>query len=44
MSKERTLVFVSGSTSHMRDDMAGSIYNVKAEELTNSTSRPAAGV
>lgn len=44
MSEKRTFVFVSGSTSHMRDDMTGSIYISKVRKLSVSTSQPAAGV
>jgi orotidine-5'-phosphate decarboxylase len=44
MGEKRTFVFVSGSTSHMRDDMAGSIYQSRAKRLRNTTSRLVAGL
>lgn len=33
MSENRTFVFVSGSTSHMRDDIVGSVYTKKGERI-----------
>jgi orotidine-5'-phosphate decarboxylase len=42
--EKRTFVFVSGSTSHMRDDMADYVYPSRVKRLRNTTSRPFAGV
>jgi hypothetical protein len=45
MSEKRTFVFVSGSTSHMRDDMSGSDYAKKRERIKkNHVSRARRGL